>query len=63
VTRSKLVIEMEIEGDPQDAFDVVNAMLDNGDPQDTINNHENEEAGPLHVVSAVVKILESEVGL
>lgn len=49
---TKIVIELEIEGKPEDAFHVVDTMLDNGCPQDNINEHENEDAGPLHVISA-----------
>jgi hypothetical protein len=50
---TKILIELEIEGDPQDAYHVVDAMLDNGCPQDDINDHEHDDAGPLRVKSAV----------
>lgn len=53
----KILIELEIDGDPQDALTVVETMLDNGDPQDTINAHEHEAAGPLHVTSATCRLL------
>lgn len=51
----RIVIEMEIEGEYEDAYAVIDALLDNGIPQDEINNHENEDAGPLKVLSASVK--------
>lgn len=50
--RVTLVIELEIDGDPSDAFDVVDGLLDAGFLQDAINDHD-RDAGPLHVVSAV----------
>lgn len=50
-----LFIRLEIEGDPSDAFEVVDMLLDNGVPQDQINDHEHEDCGPLHVISAVVR--------
>lgn len=54
---TKILIELEIEGDPQDAFNVVDTMLDNGDPQDGINTHEFPDAGPLRVKQASCRVV------
>jgi len=51
----KVIIELEIEGDLQDALDVVDALLENGVPQDEINDHEYPDRGPLHVTSATCR--------
>jgi len=54
----RMLIELEIEGDPAHAFGVVDALLDNGEIQDLINHIEeacdNDEcAGGLEVTSAI----------
>lgn len=54
--RHKLYIILEIEGTAEDAFSVVDSLLDNGVPQDAINAHDVEGAGPLRVKSAVVRL-------
>lgn len=53
--KCKVVIELVIEGKYDDAYTVIDQLLDEGIPQDAINNHEMEDAGPLKVVSALVK--------
>jgi hypothetical protein len=53
---TRIAIVLEVEGDPDDAMTVIDAMLDNGDPQDTINEHDNDDAGPLNVTSAVAVV-------
>lgn len=57
-----LTITLEIYGDSKDALEVVEALLDAGVPQDEINDHEHESAGPLHVRSAVVDIVDVSRG-
>lgn len=53
-TRTLLIV-LEIEGDVDNAPQVLGALLDAGVPQDIINDHENEECGPLHVVEGFVR--------
>ncbi len=50
---TKIVIELEIEGDPRDAYHVVDRLLDAGFFQDAVNDHDVEDTGVLHVKSAV----------
>lgn len=56
-----VAIYLTIEGKLQDALEVVDALLDNGVPQDSINEHEVEGAGPLHVKSAIVRSVDAAV--
>lgn len=49
-------IVLDIEGSEADALHVVDRLLDNGVVQDPINEHEVDDAGPLHVTSAVVRL-------
>lgn len=52
----KIIIELEVECERAgDAFDVVESILDNGVLQDEINEHDVEDAGSIHVVSAICK--------
>lgn len=51
----KLRIELEIEGDRDDAHHVVDTLLDNGVLQDAINEHEVADCGSLRVKVAVVR--------
>lgn len=53
---ARIIICLDIEGSPDDAFAVVDALLDEGVPQHYINHHEREECGPLRVRSAVATI-------
>jgi hypothetical protein len=55
-----IVIELEIDGDEQDAADVVDRVLDTGILQDAINDHE-FDAGPVRVTSAVVVVRPSKI--
>ena len=50
-----LTIELLIDGDSDDAYHVVDGLLDNGHVQDAINDHDFDDCGPLRVVSAVVR--------
>ncbi len=54
MSRTTLILELEIDGDPQDAVDVLEFLLDQGAIQAQINEHDMADAGPLVVVSAVV---------
>lgn len=49
------VIRLTIEGDPDDAQRVLDDLLDAGVFQDPINDHDCDEAGPLHVLSAIAR--------
>jgi hypothetical protein len=51
---TRILVQLEIEGDPTDAYDVVDAVLDAGQFQDAINEHDLEGCGPLRVVVAAV---------
>jgi hypothetical protein len=53
---TRIVIELDIEGHPDDAEAIVNNMLDAGAFQDPINQHEEDDYGPLHVVSATCRV-------
>lgn len=53
---ARVVICLDIDGTDEDALAVVDALLDNGVPQDAINDHEVEDCGPLHVRSAIVRL-------
>ena len=50
----KLHILLDVDGAANDALNVVDTLLDNGLLQDAINDHECDDAGPLHVRSALV---------
>lgn len=45
---ARVIIELEIQGSAEDAIAVVEAILDNGDLQELVNNDES----PLHVTNA-----------
>lgn len=51
---AKIIIELEIDGDADDAAYVAGEILDEGILQDAINFHE-FDASELHVESAVVR--------
>lgn len=51
-----IVIRLEVEGDPSDALHVVDSLLDAGFLQDAINEHDVDDAGELHVTSALVAV-------
>lgn len=52
--KTTIVIELEIEGDASEAFDVVDRVLDAGTLQDAIHEYAADmERGPLEVTSAV----------
>lgn len=51
--RTTIAIRLEIEGDADDAYNVVERVLDEGTLQDAINGHDEGDAGDLHVVSAL----------
>lgn len=53
--RVRLRIDLEVEGDEQDALHVVDTLLDAGFFQDAINEHDVEDAGELRVKSIVVR--------
>ena len=53
---TRIVIELDIEGHPDDAEAIVNNMLDAGAFQDPINRHEEDDYGPLHVISATCHV-------
>lgn len=62
-----LIIRLEIEGGADHALEVLSNMLDNGDPQDQINDHDcaedacsqAESPSRLRVIDAQVKIEET----
>lgn len=54
VAITTLTVVLEIEGDPTDVLHVVDSLLDAGFFQDAINDHDVDDAGPVHVKSAVV---------
>lgn len=54
--KARITVTLEIEGDPADAQWVVDKLLDAGFFQDAINDHDVEDAGPLHVTSATAQI-------
>lgn len=58
--KHKLYIVLEVEGKIDDAYHVIDTLLDNGVPQDSINGHGVEGAGPLRVKSAVVRLRPDE---
>jgi len=49
--RTRVVVILDIEGDPDDALYVVDSVLDVGLFQDSITGHD-ADAGPVKVVSA-----------
>lgn len=49
---TRIIITLEIEGNPADAWRVVNQALDDGAIQNAINEHETD-AGPLSCLSAL----------
>jgi hypothetical protein len=49
--KTKITIELEVEGDESEALYVVESLLDNGDLQESINDHA-FDVGPLRVLSA-----------
>lgn len=51
---TKILIELIIDGDASDAHHVVDMILDAGLLQDAINEHDCDDAGPLHVTNAIV---------
>ena len=53
---TRIVIELDIEGHPDEAEAIVNNMLDAGAFQYPINQHEEDDYGPLHVVSATCHV-------
>lgn len=59
--KTRVLVEFEIEGDPHDAFVVVDGLLDNGVPQDSINDHGFEHCGELLVTAAAVSTLEDDL--
>jgi len=52
VKRCTIVIVLELEGDQDDAFTVVDRLLEDGIPQDHITDHDCDDAGELRVTSA-----------
>ena len=56
----KVIIELEIKGDAEDALTVVENLLDNGVPQDSINDHDCEDAGELKVKNAICYLSDDE---
>jgi hypothetical protein len=55
--KTRILIELEIEGEPQEASDRVEQILDGGDLQDMINDEGDEDVGPLLVTSSVQSTL------
>jgi hypothetical protein len=49
----KVLVQLEIEGDDEAAFDVVDHVLDTGVLQEAINDHALDDAGKLCVTSAL----------
>ena len=58
--RTRILIELEIEGDAQDAYDIAERLLDSGDLQNLFKE-EALDVGPLRVTSAVVSSLEGDL--
>ena len=59
--RTRILIELEIEGEAQDAYDIAERLLDNGDLQNLFKEEEAIDVGPLRVTSAVVSSLEGDL--
>jgi hypothetical protein len=62
VTTTTIHVILEIDGDPEEAYDVVEGLLDNGVFQDPINDYHSEVrgSGALHVKSAIARTFESQ---
>ena len=58
---TRILIELVIQGETQDAFDVAERLLDNGQLQNLFNDEETADAGPLRVKSALVSDLEADL--
>ncbi len=56
---TRIIVELDIEGDRVDAAEVVDRLLDAGFFQDSINEHDVDGAGPLHVKSAIIRFTEA----
>lgn len=59
MTFCRVAVELEIQGSADDAFTVIDGLLDNGFFQDAVSEHDHDEAGPLLVTSALVRPGES----
>lgn len=59
--KTRVLVAFEIEGKPEDAHTVVDALLDNGDFQDSINGHNVSDAGNLTVRDAWISTLEDDL--
>lgn len=57
-----IAIRLEIEGDADGALEIVDGVLDYGSLQDRINDHDNDDVGPLHVISAVASLESIDLG-
>jgi hypothetical protein len=51
--KTTVFVKLEIEGEPADAFEVVDRVLDGGAFQDEINCHDVDGCGSLHVKAAI----------
>ncbi len=56
--KTKLIVEITIAGDPSDAYQVLNKVLDSGVLQDAINDYESDGA-KLRVTSIMARVLRS----
>jgi hypothetical protein len=56
MSTTKIIVELEIEGEPSDAESVVDSALDAGHLQDAINDHDCDGVGPLRVLSATCRV-------
>jgi len=55
---TKIIIELEIEGNPEQAFATVDGLLDAGTLQDAIYEAEDYGNGRLAVTSAIVRFVD-----
>lgn len=56
MSTTRIIVEIEIEGDPLEALSVVDAALDAGHLQDAINDHDCDGVGPLRVLTATCRV-------
>jgi hypothetical protein len=58
--KTTIIIELKIRGTREDAFTVVDEVIDCGTLQDAINGHDVADAGKLRVLSAISRVPEKE---
>jgi predicted ATP-dependent serine protease len=58
--RTKIIVTLEVAGSPDDAMTAVDQALDEGVLQDFLNQHDIEDVGPVHVLTAVARFDGSE---